>query len=379
MLIYFCFLIPIAAVIFLALKCSKKMAWWEYLLVLGVPAIVIITSKVLSVTTQTMTPEIWNTYLTKATYYEPWNEWIHKTCCSTCRDAKGNTYDCNCYDCSYVEYHPARWEAKDNLGKHTGITPKFYAELCALWGNRTFEELNRNYHSQDGDAYNTVMDTNFSHTIPRTTTHIYENRVKCSKSVFNFAPVDSEDVKAFGLYDYPKNVEFGYNPILGYYDPKASTKLQQYNGTLGSWKQVHMMILVFKNQPVKAAIMQESYWKGGNKNEFILCIGIRDTVIDWAKVISWTEVDELKIRVEKDVMGMPLDMVQIVDYMAGQVRAKFQRKHFKDFSYIDVEPTMTAIWITLIITILITVGVSIFALKNDFDYGHTSNPYRYRR
>jgi hypothetical protein len=59
-------------------------------------------------------------------------------------------------------------------------------------------------------------------------------------------------------------------------------------------------------------------------------------------------------------------MTKIVDYMAGQVKLKFQRKHFREFSYISVEPTMTAIWVTLVITILITVGLSIYTVKNRF-------------
>jgi hypothetical protein len=367
MLIYLCLIIPITAVIFLALKFPTKMIWWEYLLVLGIPAVAIIVGKYVSVTSQTMTPEIWNTYLTRATYYEPWNEYIHKTCCETCRDKDGNTHECNCHDCSYVEYHSAYWEAVDNMGRSTHIGSDYYAYLCGLWKNKSFRDMHRPYHSIDGNAFDTKMDTIFDHTISRTSTHSYENRVKCSRSVFNFAEVDSEDVKAYGLYNYPPNVQFNYNPILGYYNPKASLRLRQHNARLGSWKQVHMLILVFKDQPVQAAIMQEGYWKGGNKNEFILCIGIKDTAIQWAKVISWTEVDELKIRVEKEVMFMPLDMIKIVDYMAGQVKAKFVRKKFKDFSYISVEPTMTAVWIILIITILITVGVSIFAIKNEYE------------
>jgi hypothetical protein len=366
MLIYLCLIIPIIAIIFLAVKFQKSMVWWEYLIVLGIPTIAIVGAKYASVASQTMTPEIWNTYLTKATYYEPWNEYIHKTCCSTCTDSKGHSYECNCHDCSYVQYHPAYWEAKDNLGHTTRISSDYYANLCNLWNNRSFEDKHRHYHSIDGDAYNTVKDTIFDHIVPRTSTHTYENRVKCSKSVFNFAEVDSEDVVAYKLFKYPHNVEFNYNPILGFYDPKASLKLQRYNAQIGSWKQVHMLILVFKDQSVKAAIMQEGYWKGGNKNEFILCIGIRDTAITWAKVISWTEVDELKIRVEKEVQGMPFNLTGIVDYMAGQVKLKFQRKHFREFSYISVEPTMTAIWVTLVITILITVGLSIYTVKNRF-------------
>jgi hypothetical protein len=367
MIIYFCLLIPMIAVIFLAIKFHKSMAWWEYLLVYGVPALIIVVTNYASVATQTMTPEIWNTYLTQATYYEPWNEYIHKTCCSTCTDSKGNSHECNCHDCSYVQYHPARWEAKDNIGHTSSISPAYYAQLCQVWNNRTFEDKHRPHYTIDGDAYNTVKDTVFDHIVPRTSTHSYENRVKCSKSVFNFAEVDSGDIADYKLFQYPPAVEFGYNPILGFYDPKASLRLQQYNAQYGSWKQVHMLILVFKDLPVKAAIMQEGLWKGGNKNEFILCLGVKDTSITWAKVISWTEVDELKVHVEKEVMGMPLNMTSIVDYMAKQVGLQFQRKHFKEFSYISVEPTMTAIWIALALSILSTVGLCIFAVKNDFD------------
>jgi uncharacterized integral membrane protein len=140
-----------------------------------------------------------------------------------------------------------------------------------------------------------------------------------------------------------------------------------------------MLVLVFKDLPVKAALMQEGYWKGGNKNEFILCIGIKDTSITWAKVISWTEIDELKVRVEKEVQGMPLNMTQIVDYMAGQVKIKFQRKHFREFSYISVEPTMAAVWVALLITIILTVGLSIFVVKNDFDQDFGTSRRRTQR
>jgi hypothetical protein len=203
--------------------------------------------------------------------------------------------------------------------------------------------------------------------VPRTTQHIYENRVKCSRSVFNFAEVDSEDVKEFGLFKYPSISEYDYNPILGWNDFAATQRLQRYNAKLGAFKQVHMMILVFKDRPVRAALLQEGYWKGGNKNEFILCIGVRNNKIDWAKVISWTEVDHLKIGVEKAVVSMPLDMPQIVNYMASEVQKKFTRKQFKDFSYITVEPTMTAIWITFIVTFVVTVGLSIFCVLNPFN------------
>jgi hypothetical protein len=385
MLIYFCLIIPIIAVALLAWKYHSKMAWWEYLIVFGVPIICILIGKFASTITQTADTEVWNSYLVQATHYEDWDEWIEKTCYHTCYDkctnSDGSTYDCNphdCnpYDCSYRDYHPEYWEAVDNIGGATQINQGFYEQLCKKWGNKSFRDMHRDYYLDDGDAYDTKADTSFAGVAPRTTRHIYENRVKCSRSVFNFAEVDSEDVKDFGLFKYPAASEYNYNPILGWHDPAASLRLQRYNARLGSWKQVHMMIIVFKDKPVQAALLQEGYWKGGNKNEFTLCIGVRDKKIEWAKTISWTEVDELKIGVEKTVVSMPIDMSKIVDYMANEVQKKFIRKQFADFSYITVEPTTGAVVITFFVTIIFTVGLSIFCVLNPFDqegksYGRT--------
>jgi hypothetical protein len=376
MIIYLCLIIPIIAICVLAWKFHAKMAWWEYLLVFGVPALCIVATKTTSSFMQKTSTEYWNTYLVSATYYEDWDEWIDKTCYHTCydqcKDSDGNSYqcnphDCNPYDCSYREYHPAYWEATDNTGKTIHINQGQFDDLCRLWGKRVYEDLNRHYYRDDGDAFHTSFDGKMEHTVPYTTKHIYENKVKCSKSVFNFAKVDSEDVNAYGLYDYPPADGFGYNPILGWSTPEASKKLQQYNAQLGSVKQVHMMILVFKDKPVMAALCQEGLWKGGNKNEFILCIGTDGKQVTWAKVISWTEVDELKIRVEKTVQAMPFDLNAISDYMAKEVRAKFVRKQFKDFSYLSIEPTQGAIWTAFIITFIATIGLAVFCVKNDID------------
>lgn len=376
MLIYFCLIIPLIAVAVLAWKYHSRMSWWEYLVVFGVPALCIGTAKIVSTMSQTSDTEIWNSYLTKATYYEDWDEWIHKTCYHTCyeecRDSEGHTYqcnphDCNPYDCSYREYHPEYWEAFDNLGNSFYVDKIRFERLCATWANKSFQDMNRRYYTDDGDAYNTVFTGELKDVIPRTIQFTYENRVKCSRSLFNFEDVDSADIKDYGLYDYPKVSEFDHNPILGWNDPAASLRLQQYNALLGSKKQVYMLILVYKDKPVQAALYQEGYWKGGNKNEFILCIGVRSNKIDWAKVISWTEVDELKIGVEKKVVSMDMNLMSIVDYMTGEVNRKFIRKQFKDFSYITVEPTITALWVTFLITIVVTVGLSVYCVLNQFE------------
>ena len=65
---------------------------------------------------------------------------------------------------------------------------------------------------------------------------------------------------------------------------------------------------------------------------------------------------------------MEFDLTKIVDYMAKEVNIKFQRKEFKDFNYLKIRPTTTAVTVTYILVLLVTIGISIFAVKNEFDY-----------
>lgn len=348
---------------------------------LAVPAIVILLAKVVSVTSQTTDIEIWNSYVTKAEYEEAWNEWVVKQCCSG-HDKEGN---CTSYrDCSECEHHAASWKLYDNLGVSYSSSESEYHNAGRSWnteeiktesGRRCECDCWGSGEDKDNDTYYYKASEEFDKTIPVVRKKTYENRVKCSKSVFNFTDLDTSEIRAYGLYKYPSvdyitlSANIGYNPILGWSDQKASNRLQRYNARMGSFKQVHMLVLVFHNQPQMAALKQEAYWKRGNKNEFILCLGAKNKEISWAYVISWTEVEKLKQQVAQEAKNFnTLDSLSgIVDMMASKVKAQFIRKQFKDFSYLRVEPTSTAILITFVLTILTTVGVSLFSILNRYD------------
>lgn len=336
-----------------------------------VPLLAIFIGKQASITSQIQDTEYWNSYATKAVYYEYWNEYIHKTCSERIRtgtDSKGNAiYTTRFYDCSYVESHSPYWEIKDNMGQVMRISASFYKQLHEQWDNQVFIDMHRPYYTVDGNAYLVSFTGKFEDVFPICKTYTYENRIQCSKSVFNFQKVDSVMQKKYQLFNYPKPEVFAYNPILGYSDPKASLKLQRFNAQYGATKKIHMLLLVFKDQPIDAAIMQENYWKGGNKNEFILCVGLCSNRIDWARVISWTDVEDLKIRVARKVKEMgTFNVDSVIDCMASETSIHFVKKSFKDFNYITVEPTMQATIITFIVTLLVSVGLIVFVVNNEF-------------
>lgn len=372
-MIWFCLLIPIITIVILLWFFHKHVVWWEYLLLIAVPSITVVIANYTAIHFQTSDTEYWNTYGTKASHYEAWNEWVEETCSREVCTGSGKDETCTTeyYDCSYEDNHPEYWEIIDNTGHSFSINPSFFNHIVNLWGNKTFQDMHRDYYTYDGDAYHTIFqkpEENLQNLVPICNSHTYENRVMVSKSVFNFQEVDTATIREYQLFEYPRDNRFNFNPILGYNDRNASDKLNRYNALYGSSKQLHMMILVFNNKPFDAGMMQESYWKGGNKNEFILCVGVNNNKITWTKIISWTEVESLKIKVKSDVMLMDtLNMDGIVDYMIKEVPRKFVRKKFADFNYLKIEPSTRAVIITFFITLIFSVGLGIFVVKNDVD------------
>jgi len=361
-MIYFSLIIPLITVIFLSWKFPKQVVLWERLLVFIVPIIAIVVSKFLSVASLTNDIEYWNSYCLNSTYYEYWNEWIIKKCCAE-EDTNGNCIEWE--DCSYEEEHQAYWEVVDNIGKTHKYDQCSFEQAAKIWNNRKFMDMHRDYHTKDGDAYITKYDGIFEHTIPICEQHTYKNKVQCSRSVFNFENVDTSEIRIYGLFSYPDCNKFNYNPLLGIINDSANYRLRCHNSYLGNLKQVHMMVLVFNNQPYQVALKQEQLWKKGNKNEFILCIGIKDNKITWTYIISWTDEELLKINVAKKAKKMEYNLTAIIDMMAKEVNNNFVRKKFADFNYINVEPTTTAVIITFIITLIVAVGISLYVVLND--------------
>jgi len=128
-----------------------------------------------------------------------------------------------------------------------------------------------------------------------------------------------------------------------------------------------MFILQFgPESTLETGLAQESYWKGGNKNEFILAIGTdRSGKVTWAHVISWTEVDRLKIDVREFALNQgTLDLLDLSQYMVEEVNERFVRKSFAEFSYLTVEPPGWAVALSYVLTLLVNLGLSVWIIHN---------------
>jgi hypothetical protein len=359
-MIWFALAIPVAAILIMFFFFKERIVWWEIVIPIPVCLLSIIISKYTTEYAQTRDTEYWTGWAKQARYYEEWTEEWDDYVTET--DSNGNTTTRVEH---HVEYHSPYWELEDSNNITIRISKQKYNELARRWNNNKEEKLFRMNQTSfgDGDVWKTNWDNKRESMEVVTTPHWYENRVIVSHSVFNYPEV--KDKK--GLFEYPKQ-QLDTPSILGASDRKANRYLCEQNALLGKRKQVRMMILVFHNQPMEKALDQEAYWKGGNKNELILCLGVNQNQVKWAHCFSWTESERLKIDLQNFAKNQEsLDLMQIAEFMSEQTIKQWKRKHFSDFAYLSVQPPWWAILITYSITLAITVGFTLYAIFNEFD------------
>lgn len=366
--VYFCFLVPIIAICILYFFFRKHIVWWELIVPMLACILFIVIAKVICIHSLTTDTEYLGGYVQETRYYEPWNEYIHRTCTSC--SGSGKTRSCHSYDCSYVKYHHEYWTAETTLGTFNISEEKYNKLLKKFDATITFYDMHRHYHTIDGDMYYGKWKGENERLESVTKTHDYENRPQAAVNVFHFDKVDTADIKTYGLYEYPKIYDyFNQQNILGYNDQKAEHKLQVLNARLGNRKQARVYILLFRDKDRDAGHLQEMYWAGANKNEFIVCIGIDNRErVKWAYDFSWTEREDVKVDLRTFIESQGiLDLPSIIDYTYSEIENKWERKDFHDFDYLTIEPTFTqTIWI-FVLTIAVAIGCCWWTVTNEFD------------
>lgn len=369
MTIFFSILIPFLTALVLYFFFRHKTKWWEISVPLVVSVLFIIIFKSCSVSYLTSDTEYWNDAIVEARYYEKWNEWIVQTC-EDCTTNDDGDEDCTTYDCSYQDTHYAYWEIETKTGWNLNITEEEYSRLVNRFAHKPiFVDMNRDYDTKDGDMYKVEWDGSDEKLECVVRQNTYENRPQVSDGIYNYQDVTEEEKEQYGLYEYPEiSRNYKQRHILGIYDKKAEHNLEVINAKFGPTRKLKAFIVVFKDKPIEAGIKQEAYWDGGNKNEFVVTIGIdSESRVTWCHPFSWSEDESPKIKIRNFVKKQKeLNLYEVTSYMEEEL-SKFERKNFSDFDYLNVEPTNTQkIW-AYIITMLINIGLSIWIIGNEFD------------
>lgn len=448
MIVYGALIVVVIVTLIFYLINPKEYKWWEFGIPLFMTTGMIFGAKALTDHLGVMFTEFWGETIVEVYEQEPWNEWIHQTCtrqvaCGV--DADGNTTYCTeTYDCSYQADYGPEWYCKTNIGNTYPMSERLHDSLVVVYGTgKKVVKTMKNHDSRDkavesdGTKFagtRVGKTSNILQTVwPNTdetrkgvfTKHRYENRVKASDlTVFNISVVSDKLADSLELYDYPEEVgKYNMPVILGDVSYEVQEQFRKLNAKFGPSNQLRLWILLFEDKPAIVSSYQENYWVRGNKNELVICIGLKEGKIQWAHSFSWAlsgtltaataskvlelyeytvtsksgEVFPIAIPIVKekisDVTGIDTSMIPSVlplpfdknevqeitksespvlnertwnayyNYLNENLH-RFERRPFAEFSYLKVEPSTGSIIIIYVLALIISGGINIWASRN---------------
>lgn len=321
-----------------------------------------------------MFKEVWNYKINKVAYYEEWDETvpcqhpIYQTITHTYTDSKGQTYtETETIIVGYehpfdVDTHPPRWIAIDEYESSHKIDRQEYNKWKNIWGNNHFQDMHRDYYSEDGDMYYSVWDNQFNTIYPWEEIKLYQNKIRVAKSVFNFAEVSKEIAKR---YQRPADNSNG-NPILTYgisVTENDQILFKRLNASLGKQYKIHNIVMLFdySKYPISEVENIKNAWKGANKNELVTCIGLSsNNHIEWCDVFSWMDDTTIHSMIRQDVVELKTyDNNQLFYILNKRIPQYWVKKDFRDFDYLRVEIPFSYIIGGVITLVILNIGLII--------------------
>lgn len=372
------FLIPIVTVGILAFKFREKTALWEYVVVLVPSILLFFALKYSFVYISSLDKEYLSDLVSKITYYEDWDETVMVTHTRTVSCGKGKTRT-ETYVVPERRYHPKRYVYETVTGETNDVSEDEYKLICyKLNMPAVFKDMHRSYRSKDGDAYVTSWNRTRENSYPVTWTHLYQNKVKASSySIFKYGNMSEEEIKENKLFDYPEIKNNDQNPILGFTATDTDIDAVRYlNGYRGPKNQIHVFILCFNNPSLEVAEMQKAYWQGGNKNEFVVCLGVKNNTVIWCNPFSWSDEPMLEVKTRDYFIKHPdINFKDYAEWLDTQIDKNWHRKEFNDFNYLSIELSIGWYIAILIIILCYNVGISYWVITNEFTLDKPDGKY----
>ena len=372
------FLIPIVTVGILAFKFREKTALWEYVVVLVPSILLFFALKYSFVYISSLDKEYLSDLVSKITYYEDWDETVMVTHTRTVSCGKGKTRT-ETYVVPERRYHPKRYVYETVTGETNDVSEDEYKLICyKLNMPAVFKDMHRSYRSKDGDAYVTSWNRTRENSYPVTWTHLYQNKVKASSySIFKYGNMSEEEIKENKLFDYPEIKNNDQNPILGFNATDTDIDAVRYlNGYRGPKNQIHVFILCFNNPSLEVAEMQKAYWQGGNKNEFVVCLGVKNNTVIWCNPFSWSDEPMLEVKTRDYFIKHPdINFKDYAEWLDTQIDKNWYRKEFNDFNYLSIELSIGWYIAILIIILCYNVGISYWVITNEFTLDKPGGKY----
>lgn len=327
-------LIPVAIAALAAWKLPETITWKEFLLQLAAQTLLIVAGYYIAKYQSLSSVEHLNGRITNKTH-GPQGCCHCRTVCDA-RDKKGNCTSSHEVCSHIVDY---RWDLVTSVGSinidkcepSASNVPTAWAQ-ARVGESATVESSYQNYLKGDDQS------------------------LLVHKELSQFQVPSFPEV--YGFYKV--------NPVMGPAPADWQDAFRDINADLGASKQVDVTMLVTTVQDPTYAQAVESKWLYGPKNSLNIVIGVLDGSITWARVVTISKVEDLKIYLRDELQGKKL-----TDDIPGIVRAavkeRFHRTAMAEYEYLARNAVPSTRWLIglYILGILVAVGLAYLMDRHD--------------
>lgn len=318
--------------------------WWAYLLIAAAAEGILYLMFFL----KNSSTEYLSGYATTLTHHFPWTERKKTT---ESRTLNGKTEYVT--KVSYID-HGDEYLCDLNTGENIFVDAAAFNRMSRKWGT-PIEKISV-YHPDcvsGGGGEKMEWNGNEYDTEIFTLTHRYRNPIKNSNSPLRGRRIKKDKAMSLGLFEYPNIESRKQKALLAAPDLHYSGKLndidfelQHLNGFCGAEKQIHAFLLLFPaNAGSEIALKQRDYWKGCNKNEFVVCLGVQGNSVEWCETLSWMDDQTLDKEVKEYFRQNPTaDLTLFVKWLRDHLHL-WKRKEAKDIKLIEHMTTGNTIYL----------------------------------
>lgn len=288
------------------------------------------------------TKEYLSGYAVNVQYHFPWVERLEH--CVTVQDSNG-------YSSTHTEFeyrpHQEMWIMELNTERYVRISREAFEECVKVWGGEGHEVYPEHPNRISGGGgrlylWNEVYEDSVTHTYLGD----YVNHLRNSKPLFARPDIDAERAHDLGLIDYPavderyleSDVVLISPKLSGRVDisPRAQRSIQLLNGHYGDSHEIHIFVLLFDADDTEAvAEQQKIYWQEGNKNEFVVCLGVdveHDVpLVRWCCPFSWSADMALSTATKEWFVSHPeLNVEEFAEWLRPNLDL-WHRRQFSEF------------------------------------------------
>lgn len=215
---------------------------------------------------------------------------------------------------------------------------------------------------------------------PATESRISRNFVKgVPNSILHLADIANHK-------NYPAHPEvlgyYHYNRVLNYGSSLPQSTAIKLNAKLNEGlKALHRKevnpVLVFSKKPISQIKPEfDSVWKAGKRNDVIVYINLEPTPWEGVQVVGQVGVtlwvdnignEKLGVILRQELLGVSVDDLptKLLTLIANHYRLPASDAF--DYLEDEVEPSKTTVWVLLFLSIALSIGLSIFFIKNEVD------------